>query len=129
VFRVIIAVALIVAGVLLSQQAESSGLPISSSLIIPLWVVFVLLGWLIFQYTVWSGSWHAFTSPQTIVLKTEKTPFQLFMNVVGSCITNLVGGAVLIAIALGTTGHGDLLAQILQVLLQKLIRVIEAILS
>ncbi len=128
-FRVIIALSMIVAGVLLSQRAESSGLPISSSLIIPVWVLFVLLGWLIFQYSVWSGSWHAFTSPQTIILKTEKTPFQLFMNVVGSCITNLIGGAVLILVALSALGRGDSALQIFQVILNKLARIIQVILQ
>ncbi len=128
-FRLAIAVALIVAGVWFSQQAQSIGLPIDASSTLQVWTIVVFLGWLIFQFGVWSDSWRDFTSPQKIVLKTEKTPFQIFMGSVNSCFSTLIGGSILTIIALGVTGHGDLAMQILQMFSQKLIRLIEALLS
>jgi hypothetical protein len=127
VFRLVIAVILIVAGVTFSQQAQSSGLPINPSLTIPVWTGIVVLGWLVFQYGVWSGSWRAFTSPQTIVLKTEKTPFQVLMGSVNSCAMTLIGGGVLILIALSVTGHGDLAMKILDIFFTKIIKIVQAL--
>jgi hypothetical protein len=128
-FRLAIAFGLIIAGVFFSQQAQSSGLPLNPSLIVSIWTTIVLLGWSAFQFGVFSDSWHDFTSPQKIVLKTEKTPFQIFMGSVNSCITSLIGGSILAIIALSVTGHGDVAVQIVQIFGQKLIRVIEALLS
>jgi hypothetical protein len=128
-FSLIVAVTLIAAGVVFSQQAQSSGLPINSSLIVPVWTATVLLGWLAFRFGAWADNWHNFTSPQKIVLKTEKTPFEIFMGSVNSCIVTLIGGSILIITTLSVTGHGDVAVLILQMVLQKLIRVIEALLS
>jgi hypothetical protein len=127
VFRLVIAVALIIAGVLFSQEARSRGLPVDSSVILLVWVVIVFLGWLIFQFGVWSDSWHNFTSPQRIVLKTEKSPYQVLMDSVNSCAMTMIGGSVLIIIALSVTGHTDLVVQILDMLLVKLGKVLHAI--
>lgn len=126
-FRLVIAVALIIAGVLFSQEARSRGLPVDSSVILLVWVVIVFLGWLIFQFGVWSDSWHNFTSPQRIVLKTEKSPYQVLMDSVNSCAMTMIGGSVLIIIALSVTGHTDLVVQILDMLLVKLGKVLHAI--
>ncbi len=125
--HVIIAGALIVAGVVFSQQAEVRGLPIDSSLIVPLWVAFILLGWLFFARGIWSDSWRKFTSPQTIVLKTEKTPFDIFVNAASSCLTQIFGGFVLIAVAAVSTGNGNLILQILQMILNKLVRILQVL--
>ncbi len=127
--RLAIAIILIVAGVFLSQQAQASGLPINPSLIVSAWTTIILLGWSVFQFGVFSDSWRDFTSPQKIVLKTEKTPFQIFMGSVNSCLTSLIGGSILAIIALSVTGHGDVAVQIVQMFGQKLIRMIEALLS
>jgi hypothetical protein len=128
-FRLLIAVALIAAGVWLSQQVQLSGLPINSSLTVPVWTIFVFFGWLVFQYSVWSDSWREFTSPMKIVLKTDNTPFQVFLGSVNSCAMAFIGGGVLLIIGLSATGHSDVAVQILQMVSQKLIRVIEALLS
>ena len=127
--QAIIAAALIVAGVFLSQRAESSGLPIPSSFVVPLWTLLVLSGWFVFSQGVFGGAWSAFTSPQKIILKTEKTPFELFLNVVNSCITQVIGLAALSVVALSVGERSDLLEQILREFLRKLIPVIEALLS
>ena len=126
-FLIIIAVGLIVAGVAFIHWAESIGLPVNSSLFTPLWALFVLMGWSLFARGIWAGSWHTFTSPQTIVLKTEKTPFQIFVNTVNSCITQIIGGIVLIMVAMIGTEHGDLLMQILQTTLSKLVRIVQVL--
>jgi hypothetical protein len=89
----------------------------------------VLLGWIALTQGPFGGAWSAFTSPQKIILKTEKTPFELFLNVVNSCISQVIGLAALIVVALSATGHSDLLVQLLREFLRKLIRVIEVLLS
>ena len=127
--RLAVAVGLIIAGVFLSQQAQSSGLPINPALSVPAWTVIVLLGWVLFQFLVWSDSWRDFTSPQKIVLKTEKTPFQIFMGSVTSCLSTLISGSILALVAVSVTGHSDVAVQIVQMLAQKLVRLIEALLS
>jgi hypothetical protein len=125
--RVIIAVALIVAGVFFIPRVEASGLPINSSLLILVWTIIVFLGWLIFQYGGWAGSWRKFRSSGLIEDKTGKTPFGLLMAAANSTIVTLVAGTVLVIIALSVTGHGDLAMKILDIFFTKIIKIVQAI--
>ena len=49
------------------------------------------------------------------------------MGSVNSCAMTLIGGGVLILIALSVTGHGDLAMKILDIFFTKIIKIVQAL--
>jgi hypothetical protein len=78
---------------------------------------------------VWSENWGKMFKPQTITLKTERTPFQIVKDALNSCLMVLGSLLAVIVSFLFFIDRLDLLAQFLEVLFRKLIRVIQVVLE
>lgn len=90
-----------------------------------LWLIIASLGLFVFQMFVWSDRWGRMFKPQTIVLKTDRTPFQVVVDGFNSCLMLFGSLFALSASFLFFIGRLDLLMQFLQSIAQKLIRIIQ----
>ncbi len=90
--------------------------------------IFGSIGFLVFRFQVWAEGAGKFFKPQTVVLKTDKSPAQVLGNTLKSYA--MVAGVVIVAVmvAIWYSGHGDLNWQILNWLAQKSGKLINALL-
>ncbi len=91
--------------------------------------IVTFFGLLVFRGGIWNDPWAKFFQPQTITLKTERTPYDIFKDGVKSQLAKLFYGGLFFAAVLVFTGNSKILFWLLQVLADKIVRIVQAIFS
>jgi hypothetical protein len=126
--RVIVLILMVGGSLFLGGWLREQGAPVEVNSFALGAGIFGSIGFLVFRFQVWAEGAGEFFKPQTVVLKTDKSPAQVLGNTLKSYA--MVADVVIVAVmvAIWYSGHGDMNWQILSWLAQKSVKLINALL-
>ena len=125
--RVIVLILMVGGSLVFSGWLREQGAPVEVNSFVLGAGIFGGIGFLIFRFQVWAEGAGKFFKPQSVVLKTDKSPAHVFGNTLKAYV--MIAGVVIVAVmvAFWYSGHGDWNWQILSVLAQKFGKLVNAL--